>query len=133
MRRRGFCAHVLLLLDVRTQLEDVLLAGRLELVGETEIFDLNLQTDGDGQRGGSGSVSGPAQGLNGPGSCGKLLPAGSGSLPPHTSHSSPSGVCSGPDSPSGLRCLSGYQPPPAGGHREENSELMFILFRVTTV
>jgi len=31
-----------LLLDVGTQLEDVLLAGRLELVGETEIFDLDL-------------------------------------------------------------------------------------------
>lgn len=32
----------LLLLDVGTQLEDVLLAGGLKLVGEAEVFDLNL-------------------------------------------------------------------------------------------
>lgn len=45
----GICAiccrqadRVLLLLDIGTQFEDVLFAGRLELVGETEIFDLNL-------------------------------------------------------------------------------------------
>lgn len=36
-------ARLSLLLDVRTQLENVLLAGRLELVGETEIFDLDLE------------------------------------------------------------------------------------------
>lgn len=33
---------VLLLLDVGTQFEDVFLAGCLELVGKTEIFNLNL-------------------------------------------------------------------------------------------
>ena len=32
----------LLLLDVGTQFENILLAGCLELVGEAEIFDLNL-------------------------------------------------------------------------------------------
>lgn len=36
------CFCFLLLLDIGTQFEDVLLAGRLELVGETEIFDLDL-------------------------------------------------------------------------------------------
>lgn len=39
------CFCFLLLLDIGTQFEDVLLAGRLELVGETEIFDLDLWTD----------------------------------------------------------------------------------------
>lgn len=33
-----------LLLDVGTQLEDVLLAGCLEFVGETKVFNLNLET-----------------------------------------------------------------------------------------
>lgn len=37
--------RLLLLLDVGTQLENVFLAGRLELVRETEIFDLNLRTE----------------------------------------------------------------------------------------
>lgn len=41
-RHWGSEAGSSLLLDVGTQLEDVLLAGRLELVGETEIFDLDL-------------------------------------------------------------------------------------------
>lgn len=35
-------SSLLLLLDVGTQLEDVLLAGGLKLVGEAEVFDLNL-------------------------------------------------------------------------------------------
>lgn len=39
------CLCVLLLLDVGTQFKNVFLAGRLELVGETEIFDLNLRTE----------------------------------------------------------------------------------------
>lgn len=60
MIMRGYLhSCLLLLLDVWTQLEDILLAGRLELVGETEIFDLNLQ----GQKGSSGLVTSPADGL----------------------------------------------------------------------
>lgn len=50
-----------------------------------------------------------------------VSPAGSVSLQPHTCHSSPSDVCSEPDSPSDHRCQSDYQPPP-GGEREGGRE-----------
>ena len=35
-----------LLLDVGAQLEDILFAGHLELVGETKVFDLDLEKKG---------------------------------------------------------------------------------------
>lgn len=43
------------------------------------------------------------------------LPAGSGSLRQHTSHSSPSDVCSAPGTPSDPLCLADYQPRPTSG------------------
>lgn len=126
------CVRLLLLLDVGTQFENVFLAGRLKLVGETEIFDLNLRTE-IRQLFTANKLSGSFQSKQISEElevraneifcvsvelkyhnilCSVCSPAGSVSLPPHTSRSSPSGVCSEPNTPSDHRCRSDYQLPP---------------------